>query len=172
MAGGRTNVVARVSRSGLFGGMTPSDSKCAGAGRCEPQRSTEVGAVGSSDLPRPSDSEGNDGTGPDPPDSSIFGSGFHSWLVRSWSDPEEPTLRVIHWFIIWIHRYRGPELRADLFSSFADYATIAPLEDLCLQHRVAVGLVADSNVKRALARGWGLPRSSCSSSRTGSGTSS
>ena len=43
-----------------------------GAGRCEPQRSMEVGAVGSSDLPRPSDSKGNDGSGPDPPDSSKF----------------------------------------------------------------------------------------------------
>ena len=55
-----------------------------------------VDAVGSSDLAQPSDSQGNDGTGRDPPDSSIFGSGFHFCLVRIWSDPEEPTL------------YRGP----------------------------------------------------------------
>ena len=70
-----------------------------GAGRCEPQRSTEVGAVGSSDLPRPLDSEGNDGSGPDPPDSSTFRSRFHFLLVSVWSDPEEPTLGGFHWWI-------------------------------------------------------------------------
>ena len=57
-----------------------------------------------------------------------------------------------------------------MFSSFADYATIVPLEDLRLQHCVAVGL--GPSAKRALARGWGLPRSSISISRTGLGTSS
>ena len=59
-----------------------------------------------------------------------------------------------------------------LFFSFADYSAMAPLGDLYLQHRVAVGLVAGSSVKRALAQVWGLPRSSSSSSRTGEETSS
>ena len=66
-----------------------------GAGRCEPQRSTEVGAVGSSDLPRPSDFEGNDGIGPDPPGSSKFGACYHGVRVDNQSDPEEPTLRRV-----------------------------------------------------------------------------
>ena len=48
-------------------------SNVSGTGRCEPQKSKEVGAVGFSDLPRPSDSEGGDGSGPDPPGSSISG---------------------------------------------------------------------------------------------------
>ena len=62
-----------------------------------------------------------------------------------------------------------------MFSSFAGYATVAQLKDLCLQYklyRACVGVVASSNVTGALAPGWGPLRCSSSRSRTGSGTSS
>ena len=74
-SGGAESVAARVSWSRELGGVAPNDSQCVRGGTVRTAKvNTEVGVVGSSDLLRPSHSEGNSGSGPDPPDlSNWFG---------------------------------------------------------------------------------------------------